>query len=86
MSSTTDREKATVSELEKTLPGQNTPASSEGVGGIEDEWTEAEEKILRNRMDWYIVPLVTVLYLLCFLDRCAPPDRWGPQLAGVHRR
>lgn len=69
MSSTNDREKATVSELEKTLPGQTTPTSSEGVGGIEDEWTDAEEKILRNRMDWYIVPLVTVLYLLCFLDR-----------------
>lgn len=72
MSSVTDHEKATASELEKTLPGQNTPTSSGGPGGIDNEWTDEEEKTLRNRMDWYIVPLVTVLYLLCFLDRCVP--------------
>ena len=33
-------------------------------------WTEAEEKVVRNKLDWQIVPPVTLLYLLCFLDRC----------------
>ncbi|KAA8911743.1 major facilitator superfamily domain-containing protein [Sphaerosporella brunnea] len=61
-------EKMSTTELEKALPGQSTPVSS-STEGIEKEWTEAEEKILRNRVDWYIIPLVTFLYLLCFLDR-----------------
>jgi hypothetical protein len=32
-------------------------------------WTEAEEKIIRNKLDWQTVPIVTLMYLLCFLDR-----------------
>lgn len=32
-------------------------------------WTEAEEKIIRNKLDWQTVPSVTLMYLLCFLDR-----------------
>jgi sugar phosphate permease len=32
-------------------------------------WTEEEEKRIRNKIDWKIVPTVTFLYLLCFLDR-----------------
>jgi hypothetical protein len=35
----------------------------------EPSWTEAEETALRHKLDWQIVPTVTVLYLLCFLDR-----------------
>jgi hypothetical protein len=80
-------EKTSLSELEKASPGQSTSLSS-----FVEEWTEAEEKILRNRMDWYIVPMVTVLYLMCFLDRCVTTVTkyqqafgelvlmlWGPQ-------
>lgn len=33
------------------------------------DWTEAEENALRRKLDFHIVPLVTLLYLLCFLDR-----------------
>ena len=36
---------------------------------IDTEWTDAEEKSVRNRIDWHILPIVTLLYLLCFLDR-----------------
>jgi hypothetical protein len=32
-------------------------------------WTDDEEKRIRRKLDFRIVPLVTVLYLLCFLDR-----------------
>ncbi|RYP90219.1 hypothetical protein DL770_003682 [Monosporascus sp. CRB-9-2] len=32
-------------------------------------WTEAEERTVRRKLDWQVVPLVTLLYLLCFLDR-----------------
>lgn len=60
-------EKALTSEMEKGLPGDSSPAPS--AADITDEWTEADEKKLRNRLDWHIVPFVTVLYLMCFLDR-----------------
>lgn len=33
------------------------------------EWDDEEEKRIRNKLDWHIVPVVTVLYLLCFIDR-----------------
>jgi sugar phosphate permease len=37
--------------------------------GDELEWTEQEETNIRRKIDRHIVPLVTLLYLLCFLDR-----------------
>lgn len=41
---------------------------SEGSGD-EIDWTEEEETSIRRKIDRRIVPLVTVLYLFCFLDR-----------------
>jgi len=32
-------------------------------------WTEKEETTVRWQIDFRIVPIVFVLYLLCFLDR-----------------
>lgn len=32
-------------------------------------WTEAEETAIRHKIDWQIVPILTLMYLLCFLDR-----------------
>ncbi|KAF2466617.1 MFS general substrate transporter [Lindgomyces ingoldianus] len=32
-------------------------------------WTEEEERAVRRKLDSYIIPLTTFLYLLCFLDR-----------------
>ena len=32
-------------------------------------WTDDEEKKIRRKLDFRVVPLVTLLYLLCFLDR-----------------
>lgn len=39
------------------------------VGAGEATWTEEEETRVRHKLDWQIVPVVTVLYLMCFLDR-----------------
>jgi hypothetical protein len=36
------------------------------------EWTDADEKRIKRKMDWIIVPTVFVLYLLCFIDRQVP--------------
>ena len=33
------------------------------------EWTPEDEKRIRQRMDWRIVPVVLALYLMCFIDR-----------------
>ncbi|KAK3293767.1 major facilitator superfamily domain-containing protein [Chaetomium fimeti] len=43
--------------------------SDASVPDSELEWTEEEERVLRRRIDWHTVPLVTLLYMLCFLDR-----------------
>ncbi|KAJ8119254.1 hypothetical protein ONZ43_g3758 [Nemania bipapillata] len=32
-------------------------------------WTTAEETVVRRKLDRQLVPMVTILYLLCFLDR-----------------
>jgi hypothetical protein len=32
-------------------------------------WTPTEEKALLRRIDWHILPGLSILYLLCFLDR-----------------
>lgn len=34
------------------------------------EWSEAEEKAIRRKIDWHTVPLTTVLYLLCVCASC----------------
>lgn len=35
----------------------------------EQTWTNGEERKVRRRLDYRIVPIVFTLYLLCFLDR-----------------
>lgn len=45
-------------------------AKTEFTAG-EVSWTEEEEKRVRNKLDMQIVPVVTVLYLMCFLDRAS---------------
>lgn len=64
-------EKASSSEMEKGIPGPESGSPAESIGGIHEEWTVEDEKRLRNKMDWNIIPMVTLLYLLCFLDRYA---------------
>ncbi|KAJ3128129.1 hypothetical protein HK100_009346 [Physocladia obscura] len=32
-------------------------------------WTPEEEKTLLNKIDWHVLPILTLLYLLSFLDR-----------------
>jgi len=47
-------------------------SSSEKVELSEAEsltWDVEEETRIRRKLDWNIVPLVTLLYLLCFIDR-----------------
>jgi hypothetical protein len=48
------------------------PSSSDKEGRSEREgltWTDEEERKIRRKLDFRVVPLVTLLYLLCFLDR-----------------
>jgi len=51
----------------------------ETSGSTTPEWTLEDEKRIRNRMDWRIVPTVFVLYLLCFIDR------YGRSTSLIHR-
>ena len=55
-------------QLEHERPVVKDGASSDG--SFPDlEWTEEEEREIRRKIDWHTVPLVTVLYMLTFLDR-----------------
>jgi hypothetical protein len=45
------------------------PDKSDGSVEVAAQWTEEEEATVRHKLDWQIVPTVTILYLLCFLDR-----------------
>lgn len=58
-------EKSDFSEAENAIQSDR---SSSG-DAPESAWTEEEERAVRRKMDWNLVPLVTLLYLLCFLDR-----------------
>lgn len=44
-------------------------APSPKLEELEHTWTVEEETAIRRKLDWHIVPLVTLLYLLCFIDR-----------------
>ena len=58
-------------EKSEVLQIENAFLQSEKASGdaLEPTWTEQEERAVRRKMDWHLVPLVTLLYLLCFLDR-----------------
>ncbi|KAJ9150928.1 MFS general substrate transporter [Pleurostoma richardsiae] len=60
-----DGNKETVQHVER-----DTVGSSKSVSDVAAlEWTVEEEARIRHKIDWHAVPLVTTLYLLCFLDR-----------------
>ena len=61
--------------MEGALPVEGGCSPTLSAAGIGGKWTVEEEEKLRNRMDWHILPLVTVLYLMCFLDRLVFPHR-----------
>lgn len=41
---------------------------------IQLEWTEEEEQVIKRKLDWHTVPLVTTLYLLCVCDFFLPSN------------
>lgn len=43
--------------------------NDDNVPDSELDWTPEEEAAIRRKIDWHTVPLVTLLYMLCFLDR-----------------
>lgn len=53
-------------------PRTESPSSSEDKSVVDGDtltWTDEEERVIRRKLDFRVVPLVTILYLLCFLDR-----------------
>ena len=42
-------------------------SSTAGSGSV--EWSQEEEKALVRKFDWRMLPGLSILYLLCFLDR-----------------
>ncbi|KAK8192897.1 major facilitator superfamily domain-containing protein [Phyllosticta capitalensis] len=44
-------------------------SSDLGVAAVTPDWTEEEERAVRRKLDWHLVPILTFMYLFCFLDR-----------------
>ncbi|KAI1655605.1 MFS general substrate transporter [Daldinia decipiens] len=57
-------EKSDIDQPEALVLETKSQGSSEAPG-----WTAEEETAVRRKLDWQLVPTVTFLYLLCFLDR-----------------
>ncbi|EGS23383.1 uncharacterized protein CTHT_0000710 [Thermochaetoides thermophila DSM 1495] len=72
---TTEKEIAAPPVRQEKAPAGSIKDASSSDGGVtsgpdsELEWTEAEETAIRHKIDWHLVPWVTLLYMLCFLDR-----------------
>lgn len=66
-----DPEKEIAQQLEQSRIGspKDGDLSDASVPDSELEWSEAEETAIRRKIDWHTVPIVTLLYMLCFLDR-----------------
>lgn len=60
-----EKQAAQQHEFEGESPKNSSPAGSEP----ELVWTDEEETMIRRKIDWHTVPLVTILYMLTFLDR-----------------
>ena len=50
-------------------PIDNASLESTTAAGTPVEYTAQEEKSLLRRIDWHVIPGLSLLYLLCFLDR-----------------
>jgi hypothetical protein len=42
---------------------------------VEQTWTEEEERRVRRKIDWHVVPTLTLMYLLCFVRYSRPCGR-----------
>lgn len=62
-------EKPTVARLDQERSPSSHSESIISGDEIIQTWTPAEEKRVRRKLDLQIVPMVTILYLMCFLDR-----------------
>lgn len=58
-------------QAEQKLPNTDATSLEDTLGstGTPVEFTPEEEKAVLRRIDWHILPGLSVLYLLCFLDR-----------------
>jgi len=61
------RPPAAVGAKERNIADEEANGSEDGSDAF--AWTEEEETRIRRKLDRIIVPLTTLLYLLCFLDR-----------------
>jgi len=48
-------------------------SSTAGYGNV--GWSQEEEKAIVRKFDWRILPGLSVLYFLCFLDRAYSPSQ-----------
>lgn len=46
-----------------------TPTTDVASGSIQEDWTQEEETRIRRKFDFTITPLVTLMYMLCAIDR-----------------
>lgn len=55
--------------LQASLPEAVMCEDKSSVSADSPNWTVEEETVVRRKLDRQLVPMLTILYLLCFLDR-----------------
>lgn len=55
--------------LQASLPVAVMCEDKSSVSAESITWTVEEETVIRRKLDRQLVPMLTILYLLCFLDR-----------------
>ena len=68
-STTSADEKALVSEVERAESANARTQSSDKVYNAHIDTSEVDERKLLRKLDWWLVPWLSFLYLLSFLDR-----------------
>lgn len=74
-SSLSDREKpyqdgAQIEHLEPGLVTNSAPVKNEGQwDGVDADFSSVNKDVVLRKMDWRLIPILALLYLMSFLDR-----------------
>ncbi|KAI2283162.1 hypothetical protein LOZ03_006798 [Ophidiomyces ophidiicola] len=57
--------------------------ATDAYGNSLVQFDPVAERRLRTKIDWYIVPTVSLLYLFCFIDRANIGESLSPRTSGL---
>ncbi|CUS08909.1 unnamed protein product [Tuber aestivum] len=55
------------------------------IASDEESWSAEEEACVRRQLDWRLLPLLAVLYMLCFMDRWVRGKHLNARIQGMQK-